>query len=175
MDKAIRFTIAKLLIATVLINIAVCLTFAVPFEIGFPILTFISLVVLPPMIIVGVVNTRGARQAFFLGCMFAGIGHFIVSVWIFIAFAFGQFGGSSDFKDLPKYIHLAGYAIGLMGGLSGVGMFYLVTTGQRRSESNPAKLTSKPEESESWFNDPNEFHSNSDELANESYRARSTR
>ena len=141
-----RFSIARLIVATLLVNIVVCLTFAAPFEIGFPILTFISLVIIPPAMVVGVVNTRGARQAFFLGCMFAGLCHFVVSLYVAAVYSFGA-ASLSEFgsEDAPlRYVHLIGYTIGLTGGLSGVGMYYLVTMGQQTGD----KIKSAPETAE---------------------------
>lgn len=143
-----RYSIAKMLAAMVIINIVVCLTFAVPIELGFPILTFISLIVIPPAIIVGVVNTRGARQAFLLGCMAAGLAHFIISIYIAIYFAFDQ-SGIDELYDSPLcYIHMIGYTVGLIGGLSGVGMYYLVSLGQ--SEKRAVKPFSDLKESEGF-------------------------
>ena len=136
MEEAVHYSIAKMLAAMLFINIVVCLTFAVPVEIGFPILTFFSLIVLPPAIIVGIVNTRGARQAFFLGCMCAGMAHFVASVYIAIYYAFEPSGINNQLDEAPLcYIHLIGYTIGLIGGISGVGMYYLITLGQSEKPS----------------------------------------
>ncbi|MEL7496993.1 MAG: hypothetical protein AAFN77_05245 [Planctomycetota bacterium] len=124
-----KFSIARLIVAITLANVVFGLTFAAPAEIGIPILTFISLVILPPALIVGAVNTRGVRQAFFLGCMFAGIAHFILSTYIAIFFSFSPSTFVTDLVEensVLRYIHLIGYMLGLTGGLSGVGMYYLI-------------------------------------------------
>lgn len=130
-----RFSIARLLIATVLVNIILCLSYAAPVWIGFPALSFLSLIIIPPMIIVGVFNTRGARQAFFLGCMLSGIMHWVVSLYMAVMVAMSSFDGSgmsdllaADELGIFRSFHIIGYVIGIIGGLSGVGMYFFVTS-----------------------------------------------
>ncbi len=128
-EEWMRYSIAKLLLATVAVNVIVCLSFATPVEIGFPILTFISLFLLPPALVVAIINTRSARQAFFVGCMVAGIGHFVMSIYLFIIYIFDA-SSLGDISDEPiRYLHIVGYSLSLVGGLSGVGMFRLVQPG----------------------------------------------
>lgn len=129
-----RFSIARLLIATVLVNVVLCLSYAAPVWIGFPALSFLSLIVIPPMIIVGVVNTRGARQAFFLGCMLSGIAHWVTSLYFVVVVGVSSFDGSAflEFFDgdewgILRSFHAIGYLVGVLGGLSGVGMYFFVT------------------------------------------------
>ena len=125
-----RFTIAKLIVATILVNLVVCLTFVTPKEISFPILTFVSLAIIPPAIIVGAVNNRGSKQAFFLGCMSAGLCHFVLSVYLGVV-CFVEPTTLGDLDGQWQYVHLAGYLVGLTGGMAGVGMFYLVNAGKQ--------------------------------------------
>ncbi len=125
-----RFSIAHLILATLVINLVVFMTFAVPFWIGFPIMTLVSLAVIPPAIIVGVVNTRGPRQAFFLGCMVAGVSHFIICIYLASAFAF-DVSGFNSLEDEPiRFAHFVGILIGACGGLSGVGMYCWLKSGE---------------------------------------------
>ena len=125
-----RFTIAKLIVATILVNLVVCLTFVTPVAIGFPILTFVSLAIIPPAIIVGVVNNRGSKQAFFLGCMSAGVCHFVLSVYLGVVCVVEP-TTLGDLDEQWQYVHLVGYIVGLTGGIAGVGMFYLVNAGKQ--------------------------------------------
>jgi len=126
-----RFSIAQLIAVIFLANIAICLTFAAPIEIGYPILTFISLFIIPPALLVGAINSRGSRQAFFLGCMISGMAHFIISVCltVFMAIYFNDFATMFTGDDVAhlKYLHLCGYIVGLIGGCTGVGAYSLVT------------------------------------------------
>ena len=144
-----RFTIAKLILATLVINLVVCLTFAVPTEIGFPILTFVSLIVIPPAIVVGVVNTRGVRQAFFLGCMLSGVAHFIFCVYVAMVFAFGE-AIYDSVNDGFQYMHLIGFIVGLCGGMSGVGMYYWLKFGELREDNSKRGNTNSVKDAESW-------------------------
>lgn len=128
-----QFSMARLLVSVLVVNVLLCLAFVVPSVVGVPLLTLCSLVVLPPFVIVGVFNTRKARQAFFLGCMVAGTPHFIYSVYLAVMV-------SASFSDLSFYddggwsmqlFHLGGYFIGALGGLSGVGSYYLITSDEK--------------------------------------------
>ena len=124
-----RFSIAKLLVAMLLLNILVCLTFATPAWIGYPLLTLIALIIVPPMIIVGVVNTRGPRQAFFLGCMVAGLPHFVMSLYMGVMLVFSYEDWSWANEEGVRVMQLAqlgGYFLGLLGGLSGVAGWFLI-------------------------------------------------
>lgn len=162
-----RFSIARLLIATVLVNLVLCLSYAVPAWIGFPALTFLSLIIIPPMIIVGVVNTRGARQAFFLGCMLSGIAHWVISMYMAVMFGVSAFdsSGMSDIFEADEFgilrgMHAIGYLIGIMGGLSGVGMYFFVRTDTPKpaetkpsadvTETTPIAETAEPSENGQW-------------------------
>jgi hypothetical protein len=124
-----RFSIAKLLVAMFAFNVLIGLSFAAPSWIGFPILTLIALVVVPPVIIVGAVNTRGPRQAFFLGCMVAGLPHFIVSLYtgVIMVISYEDWSWADDETAwIMQMCHLGGYFFGLIGGLSGVGAWFMI-------------------------------------------------
>ena len=94
-----QFSIAKLLLVTLFVNFMVAASFAFPPQIGFPLLTFVALIVIPPFIIVGAFNTRGLRQSFFLGAMVAGTPHFIVSAYFAVMVAFSVIS-DGDFSEL---------------------------------------------------------------------------
>ena len=145
-----RFSMAKLLVAMLLLNVLVCLTFAAPAYIGYPILTLISLIIIPPAILVGVVNTRGPRQAFFLGCMVAGLPHFIFSVYIavMLVFSFSDVTFSTDDESdwLVQLTHLGGYFLGMLGGLSGVGAYFLIVASEKDTSDNRVQLPVEKDE-----------------------------
>ena len=122
-----RFSLANLLVITGLICLLMAATFGMPSLIGLSLHCFVSLVVLPPIIFVGVLSTKGQRRAFFAGAMVSGIPHFIWSVYFTVTMGFelldgsgvvllGGFGGGFNIS----LTHVIGYMIGLMGGLSGV-------------------------------------------------------
>ena len=124
-----RFSIAKLLVAMLLLNVLVCLSFAAPPWIGYPILTLIALIVVPPIILVGTVNTRGPRQAFFLGCMVAGLPHFIISLYtgVVMVISFEDWSWAADDGVwIMQMSHVVGYFLGMLGGLSGLGAWFLI-------------------------------------------------
>jgi len=130
-----RFSIAKLLVAMLLLNVLVCLAFAAPAWVGYPILTLIALIIVPPIIIVGVVNTRGPRQAFFLGCMVAGLPHFIISLYmgVMIVLSYQDWSWATDDGTwIMQLTQVGGYFLGLLGGLSGVGAYYLLGCGEQQ-------------------------------------------
>ena len=120
-----RFSIAKLIVVIFLASIVFCLTFAVDPYIGIPLLTFVSLFLIPPVLLVGAVNTRGAKQAFFLGCMISGIAHFVVSVYLALFVFMGALTDWGD-EEVLRYLHLGGYIFGLIGGCAGVGAYFFV-------------------------------------------------
>lgn len=145
-----RFSIAKLLVVMLLLNVLVCLSFAAPAWIGFPILTLIALIIVPPIIIVGAVNTRGRRQAFFLGCMVAGLPHFLYSLYfgVIMASSLGDLSWADD--DGAWWMqasHLGGYFLGFIGGLSGLGAWYMIVGNE------PKKIASKKQTTQTDFDD----------------------
>ncbi len=144
-----RFSMAKLMVGVLLLNLLLCLSFVTPLNIGYPLLTLVSLAVIPPFVIVGVFNTRGAKQAFFLGCMVAGTPHFIFSVYmaVMMSFSFSEWVNSSGDSDawIMQSSHLVGYMIGALGGLSGLGAFYFINS-EERSESEVQRKESQADE-----------------------------
>ena len=62
-----QFSLKRLLVLFAFANLLIAAAFVFPLLLSMIVLTFVSLVVLPPIVIVGVVHTRGSRQAFFLG------------------------------------------------------------------------------------------------------------
>lgn len=152
-----RFSIAHLILATLLINLIVFLTFAVPAWIGIPIMTFISMILIPPAMIVGAFNTRGERQAFFLGCMVAGVAHFIICIYIVIAISF-DWSSLSSMEDEPlRYVHLVGLLLGACGGLSGMGMYKLLNF--NKNERDSTKEQGSLSEPENSFQQPHPLDS----------------
>jgi hypothetical protein len=139
-----QFSIAKLLLVTLFINFIVAASFAFPPVIGFPLVTFICLFVIPPFIVVGAVNTRGIRQSFFLGAMVAGVPHFIVSAYMAIMVGFTLSGADwSDFTEMEspmRYMHVLGLLIGALGGVSGMASFYFLKYGPKQSPSKPQTI-----------------------------------
>lgn len=142
-----QFSLGRFIILVSMLSVVLALSFAAPFEIGFQLLTVISLVIIPPMILVGAVQARGVRQAFFLGCLVAGTPHFILSLYYGIFFGFQTIW--SDGTPLIESVedesggilflqlfHLIGYAIGMLGGLSGVCAHYFIRDNKR--ETTPA-------------------------------------
>ncbi len=124
-----RFSISKLLVGTGFLCLFLALSFAIPQPIGFYIQTGISLFVLPPILIVGVVNTRGLRQAFFLGSMFAGFAHFCYCLTKMVTLSWGIFDGSAVFEveELDRteafmisITHFVGIGAGIIGGITGM-------------------------------------------------------
>lgn len=133
-----RFSIAKLLVAMLLLNILVCLSFAAPSWIGYPLLTLIALIVVPPMILVGVVNTRGPRQAFFLGCMVAGLPHFIIALYTGVVMVISYEDWSwadGEVAWIMQIAHIGGYFLGMLGGLSGFGAYFVLGCGEQHNSS----------------------------------------
>ena len=55
----------------------------------------------------------------------------------------GEWGDLEDVDGITRYGHLVGYVLGTLGGLSGVGMYYLVTMGQEKVPQ-PASNSDRP-------------------------------
>jgi hypothetical protein len=147
-----KFSILNLMLLTFGIALLAGCTFSFP-KIGYLILSIFSVFVIPPFIWVGIVNTRGARQSFFIGAAITGTPHFIYSVYtgIFLATnaisttrVFGPSGvtetttGLMDSIDSSMvYFHSIPILLGCMGG--GMGMFaywVLVTSGPKAENRN---------------------------------------
>lgn len=122
-----RFSILKLVALTSFVALAFAATFAMPFGVGFLLLSVVSVLILPPIITVGAAATRGRQQAFFLGTLVSGVTHYVVSVYLGVTISVVMMSGDlfSGINDLAdelgpaKYMHLAGYFVGAIGGAMG--------------------------------------------------------
>jgi hypothetical protein len=148
-----QFSIARLLAITLFVNFVVAATFAFPPMIGIPLMTFLAMFVVPPFIIVGVANTRGLRQSFFLGAMVTGTPHFVISAYIFVMVIVAGVGGDfspSDFDEVGfyQYIHGAGFLAGSIGGACGMASYWFLKFGE------PKKKTSEPDQVDPFSVEP---------------------
>ena len=146
--QRMQFSIAKLLAVVVFINIVIAATWGLPAIVGMAVLLFISAVVLPPFLIVGAVNTRGIRQAFFLGAMVVGTPHFIYCTYIGVVLAIQSLDGESllemvDEDTTGNVIHLVGYVIGAIGGVCGMAAYWFVKFDESKPDSLTAPIESK--------------------------------
>ncbi len=142
-----RFSLKSFLMVVLLINLLAGITFGLPTYVSFSLLTFVSLVVFPPIIIVGVVNTSGYRRAFFLGAMVAGMMHYLVSFYYGYTLVLGGIQG--DISDIDfegddvrflVFMHPIGYLIGVIGGLSGMFAYWsLMRDGGERSTGSESE------------------------------------
>lgn len=135
-----QFSIAKLLLVTLFVNFVVAAAFAFPPTLGVATLTFVALFVVPPFVIVGVVNTRGLRQSFFLGAMVSGSAHYVLNVYFAVMIAMTVFENgvsTADFADDSlRYVNACGFLLGALGGLCGMAAHYFLTIGQPRKPTN---------------------------------------
>lgn len=147
-----QFSIARLLLITLFVNFVLAASFALPGALGYLVLTCISLFVIPPFIIVGVVNTRGLRQSFFLGAMVSGIPHFIFTVYygamVAISLASGDldgwdelFAADSELGGI-QYVHPLCYLMGAIGGGFGMAAYLFFQWGDKKS--NLPETTPEP-------------------------------
>lgn len=145
-----RFSISKLVALTAFVAFAFAATFAMPFGLGFVLLSIVSVLVLPPVVVVGAAVTRGRQQAFFLGTLVSGVTHYVVSVYLGVTIAMVMmsgdlFSGTSGLEDElgpAKYMHLTGYVVGAIGGAMGaLTHWFLVPT---RSEEDPTSRVARP-------------------------------
>jgi hypothetical protein len=144
-----QFSIARLLLITLFVNFVLAATFALPFALSFIVLTFVSLFVIPPFVVVAVVQTRGVRQSFFLGAMVTGIPHFLICIYYAVMVAAG-FGDLSEVWDIGdedvgpiRYIHAIGYLLGAIGGGCGMAAYAFYSLGEPPKNSKPTTLESK--------------------------------
>jgi hypothetical protein len=131
-----QFSIARLLLITLFVNIVVAATFVFPPLIGISLLTFVALFVVPPFIIVGAFNTRGLRQSFFLGAMISGTAHFVINVYLavilLVSFSEGGFTSTDWGQPWIQYLNGAGFLLGSIGGLSGMTTYCFLKLGEKR-------------------------------------------
>ena len=132
-----QFSIARLLLITLFVNFIVAATFVFPPTIGVSVLTFVALFIVPPFIIVGVVNTRGLRQSFFLGVMISGTAHFVINVYIAVMLLISFADGGVNLADFDddnwiQYLNGAGFLLGSIGGVSGMAAYYSLKLGDQK-------------------------------------------
>lgn len=131
-----QFSIARLLLITLFVNLIVAATFAFPAVVGISVLTFVAMFVVPPFIVVGAFNTRGLRQAFFLGTMVSGTAHFVINIYVvflLIASLAGDGFSSSDLEDAGfRYLNGIMFLLGAIGGLSGMAAYYFLKLDERQ-------------------------------------------
>ena len=149
-----QFSLAKFMVALLFVNILAGMTFALPLAWSVAVTTLVSVLVFPPIILVGCVQTRGLRQAFFLGALVAGTPHFVASVYYFAVFAISLVGGNliwaelsgaspSDEEAMIRYVHPICYLIGLAGGLVGMGAHLFLRSA--KPAKTPASSTASTE------------------------------
>jgi len=152
-EEQMQFSIARLLLITLFVNFVVAATFAFPPIVGILLLTFVAMFVVPPFILVGVVNQRGIQQSFFLGAMITGIPHFIVTAYFFVVCVISGFDGI-DLGDLDeladygyRYVHAIGFLIGTIGGISGMASYWFLSFGKQRNSKDNTELGLDDDES----------------------------
>ena len=155
-----QFSLAKFMIALLFVNILAGMTFALPLAWSVGLMALVSVLVFPPIILVGCVQTRGLRQAFFLGALVAGTPHFIASVYYFVMFSIALVNGGLSWAEMNtatpsaeeamlRYIHPVCYLIGLAGGLIGMGAHLFLRSGKpAKTPANPAAATQSPQSDE---------------------------
>lgn len=148
-----QFSIARLLLITLFVNFVLAATFALPGAMGYLMLTFVSLFVLPPLLVVGVFNTRGLRQSFFLGAMVTGIPHFVFTVYYGLMIASSVVSEDLNiFLDVDEtglggleYVHPIGYLLGAIGGSFGMAAFAFLKIGENQKTPTPSMAISNRE------------------------------
>lgn len=107
-------------------SVVIALAFSVTNVFGLMLMTLLALFVLPPFVQVGAFTTTGFRRAFFIGAVFGGIPHFVITVYYLTAV-----GLTAEFADLDGWFstdetcsalliyHLVGIGLASFGGLSG--------------------------------------------------------
>jgi len=120
-----QYSLKRLLTLFAFANLLIAAAFVFPPLLSMIVFTFVSLVVLPPIVMVGVVQTRGSQQAFFLGAMVTGTPHFIISLYMLIMVSvtldIDQLAAtSSDEFDYFGVMHLGFIILGTLGGLMGM-------------------------------------------------------
>lgn len=140
-----QFSLKKLLIVVFICAILLALQFAAPNPYGFIGLSLISLFVIPPVLWAGLLSKRGPKRAFIVGCILAGIPHFLFCVYfaVFGGLYFGQVADVDFVDDEPfqyfQYVHFVAYLIGLLGGVSGLAGHYFWRDGDSESKADGAE------------------------------------
>ena len=141
-----QFSLAKFMVALLFVNILAGMTFALPLAWSVAVTTLVSVLVFPPIILVGCVQTRGLRQAFFLGALVAGAPHFIGSVYYCIVLGISMAGagmlpiyqvvyGGDDGTLVLRLIHPLCYLFGALGGLVGMAIHVFLRSEKPKAAS----------------------------------------
>jgi len=147
-----QFSISKFLVFVTFVCVLVAAAFAMPPMWGLFVLSFISLMVLPPFLWVGVFNTRGPVQAFFLGAIITGIPHFVASLCMAMPILMGAASADFDLADLLgifstseeggeeviylNITHFMGIFVGAMGGSIGMFAWWFIKSGSKEDASS---------------------------------------
>lgn len=116
------FSLARMLTVVSLACLVVAATFSLPGVIGALILIFVSLVLFPVFTIVGLVNTRGEIQSWFLGAVVSMVPVYWFNIYMAFVGGFGiSLGGSDDFS--LRILQLVNYGIVILGGVAGWGSY----------------------------------------------------
>ncbi len=123
-----QVSLKTILVVVIFLSIITALSYAVPFMIGYLLLTVISLVVFPPVLVTGVVYSRGSKQAFFIGCMVTGMIHYFINFYMAVSFLIGGAFTNFDIDEVlvedtevglfVRSFTLMMYALGFLGGCS---------------------------------------------------------
>lgn len=144
-----------MLVVVNLIALVLAASFAMPVWLGFPLLTIVSVVVLPPTVLVGAFQTRGAKQAFFLGIVAGGALHYIISIYyaFMVVIALADSGWAEVFSDAEglTYFHPVGYILGLVSGAAGVIAHRFLTSDQ--NTANPVDEPSNSSAEDATFDE----------------------
>jgi hypothetical protein len=144
----LQFSIAKLFLLILFFGLLLGATFTFPNLAGLFTLFILAGFILPAFVIVGVVNTRGLRQSFFLGAMVTGIPHFVY-VGYMILWLPQSFDGANDFTSMLEFVENSKFGrigqfiwilMGCLGGLSGMAAYGLITMGTK-----PKKPVEEPD------------------------------
>ena len=140
-----RFSILSFLIVILFVNLLVGLVFGVGGPLAYLLITLIALFVLPPFLWVGLIQTRGVKQSFFIGAIVSGIPHAVITAWMLsMVVAQGDlidiWESNNWTEDADDYLffnvmHLVFIFLGTMGGLVGMGSFVLLN-GRRGAASD---------------------------------------
>lgn len=116
-----KFSMAWMMTVMGFVSVVLAAAFAMPPLVGFFVLTFISVAVMPQLIWIGAINSRGRKQAFFIGAILSGIPHFTITSYCLFLYAVEPSSlGAGDELGIINIIHVAGYVVGLLGGVGGV-------------------------------------------------------
>lgn len=154
-----NFSMARMMAVMAFVCVVLSSAFAMPTIVGWAILTFISTVILPPLIWIGALNLNGKAQAFFIGAILGGIPHFVVSSYFLVALAIefdlNTYLSSSDGELFwVNIVHLLGYVTGFSSGMGGVFAHWLLvpasSVAATELQGNVASSAEKSASREAW-------------------------